>query len=90
MIRELLARYPRLYLEPLPAYAPHLNPVEFIWSYLKYGRLANFVPKHLGQLDKTLQAHLERNQTPAKPPQIPLARLGTTLSKYGLYLTEDQ
>jgi hypothetical protein len=47
LIRELLARYPRLQLEPMPAYAPQLNPVEFIWSYLKYGRLANFVPKHL-------------------------------------------
>src|SRR5205823_4046570 len=34
LIRQLLARYPRLHLEPLPAYAPQLNPVEFIWSYL--------------------------------------------------------
>jgi len=58
LIRELLARYPRLHLEPLPADAPQLNPVEFIWSYLKYGRLANFVPKHLCHLDQTVQAHL--------------------------------
>ena len=42
----------------MPAYAPHLNPVEFIWSYLKYGRLANFVPKDLRHLDQTVQAHL--------------------------------
>jgi putative transposase len=58
LIRELLARYPRLGLEPLPTYAPQLNPVEFVWSYLKYGQLANFVPKHLRQLDQTVQAHL--------------------------------
>ena len=58
LIRELLARYPRLQLEPQPTYAPQLNPVEFVWSYLKYGRLANFVPKHLGHLDQTVQAHL--------------------------------
>lgn len=30
-IRELLARFPRLYLERLPGYAPDLNPVER-WS----------------------------------------------------------
>lgn len=58
VIRGLLARYPRLQLEPMPAYAPQLNPVEFVWSYLKYGRLANFVPKHLRDLDQTVQAHL--------------------------------
>jgi putative transposase len=66
LIRGLLARYPRLQLEPLPAYAPQLNPVEFIWSYLKYGRLANFVPKHLGHLDQTVQAQLrEIKQRPS-------------------------
>jgi hypothetical protein len=66
------------------------NPVEFVWSYLKYGRLANFVPKHLGHLDQTVQAHLERSQPQAEPAQIPLARFRATLSKYGHYLTEDQ
>lgn len=29
LVRDLLARYPRLQLEPLPAYAPQLNPAEF-------------------------------------------------------------
>ena len=24
--------------------APDLNPAELLWSYLKYGRLANFAP----------------------------------------------
>ena len=66
------------------------NPVEFVWSYLKYGQLANFVPKHLRDLDQTVQAHLERRQTQAEAPQIPLAGLRATLSKYGHYLTEDQ
>lgn len=30
LLRDLLARYPRLQLEPLPAYAPQLNPAEFV------------------------------------------------------------
>jgi transposase len=38
----------------------------------------------------TSRAHLERRQTPAAPPQIPLARLRATPSKYVHYLTEDQ
>ena len=27
-----------------PPYAPDLNPVELLWGYLKYGRLANLTP----------------------------------------------
>jgi transposase len=30
--------------EPLPAYAPELNPVEATWSQTKYHDLANYVP----------------------------------------------
>ena len=37
-----------LTLERLPAYAPDLNPVEAVWSWLKYGQLANFVPDGVG------------------------------------------
>jgi transposase len=44
-IREAVARFaPRLHLERLPPYAPMLNPVESVWSWLKYGRLANYTP----------------------------------------------
>jgi transposase len=50
-IRELLRRFPRLSLERLPAYAPELNPVEWLWAYLKYGRLANFVPEDVEHLE---------------------------------------
>ena len=59
LIRELCARCPRLHLERLPAYAPELNPVEWIWSHLKYGRLANFVPRHVQHLDQVVQEHLQ-------------------------------
>jgi putative transposase len=50
-MREFLQANPRLRLERLPAYAPDLNPVEVVWSWLKWGRLANFVPDDLSELD---------------------------------------
>lgn len=50
-IRAFLRRNKRLRLVRLPAYAPDLNPVEAAWSWLKWGRLANFVPDDLDQLD---------------------------------------
>ena len=58
LIRALCARHPRLHLERLPAYAPDLNPVEFLWSHLKYARLPHFVPKNLSHLDRTVRSHL--------------------------------
>jgi len=65
LIRALCARHPRLHLERLPAYAPDCNPVEFVWSHLKYGRLANFVPESLSDLDQTVCSHLQSvGQTP--------------------------
>jgi transposase len=51
VVRKFLGRNRRLTLEPLPAYAPELNPVEAVWSWLKYGELANYVPEDVGRLD---------------------------------------
>ena len=34
----------RLALDYLPAYAPELNPVEYIWGYWKHHELPNFCP----------------------------------------------
>ncbi len=51
LIREFLRRNKRLTLERLPAYAPDLNPVEAVWSWLKYGQLANFIPDGVGDLN---------------------------------------
>ena len=51
LIRAFLKRNRRLTLERLPAYAPALNPVEAVWSWLKYGQLANDVPDGIPELD---------------------------------------
>ena len=57
-IREFLKANPRLWLERLPAYAPDLNPVEPVWSWLKWGKLANFVPDDLVELDDWVVQYL--------------------------------
>ena len=57
-VRAVCAHFPRLHLERLPAYAPDLNPVEFVWSHLKYGRMANFIPQNVRHLDQVVQSHL--------------------------------
>lgn len=58
LVRELLARFPRLHLERLPAYAPDHNPVEMVWAHLKHGQMANFVPRHVHHLDRVVRGHL--------------------------------
>jgi putative transposase len=45
-IRELVDQSRgQLDIEPLPAHAPELMPVEPLGSWLKYGRLCNFAPR---------------------------------------------
>jgi transposase len=58
LIRELLRRFPRLWLERLPPYAPDLNPVEALWKHLKYDRMANFAPADVPELDTVVNQHL--------------------------------
>ena len=58
-IRELLSRFAdRLTLEKLPPYAPMLNPVESLWSWLKWQRLSNFPPHDARELDARVTAEL--------------------------------
>jgi putative transposase len=58
-IRKLQQDYPRLHLEELPAYAPELNPVECVWSYLKWGRLCNYAPESPETLDEKILNELD-------------------------------
>lgn len=60
VMRAFLARNKRVWLERLPAYAPELNPVEQVWSWLKFGQLANFVPNDLAELDAEINNRLKR------------------------------
>src|SRR2546428_770697 len=50
LVRTWLATHPRWAIVWFPPYAPELNPVELLWSYLKYGRLANFAPDTVDEI----------------------------------------
>jgi putative transposase len=55
----------RFRFELLPPYAPMLNPVEPLWSWLKFGRWSNFAPRDAEHLNSVLVpelAALKRNQ----------------------------
>lgn len=58
-IRALEAQFAdRLSVERLPPFAPMLNPVEPLWSWLKYSRLNNFAPRDPAELDGRVIAEL--------------------------------
>ena len=59
-INELVAQAQgRLILEPLPAYASALMPVEFLWRWLKYDRLCNFAARDAAQLNEAVIGELD-------------------------------
>ena len=59
-IRELVEESQgRLEIEPLPAHAPELMPVEFLWRWLKYGRLCNFAPRDAHHLNQAVVRELD-------------------------------
>jgi transposase len=49
-------------LEFLPAYAPELNPVEYLWAHWKQHEMANFCPKDFTVLSAFARARLKRIQ----------------------------
>jgi transposase len=50
IVRAYLAEHPEIVTEDLPIYAPQLNPDELVWSWSKYGRLANLAADNTDQL----------------------------------------
>ncbi len=50
MIWDFALANPRLTLEWLPTYAPELNPVEWLWSYLKGHSLSHLCPGDVEEL----------------------------------------
>jgi transposase len=59
LVKTWLAGQKDVVLEDLPAYAPALNPDEMVWSWLKYGRLANLSPSDVRELRDQLLTELE-------------------------------
>jgi transposase len=59
-VKDFLKVKPSIEAVALPPYAPELNPVDLVWSYVKYGRLANYCPYDLNELRTTLTAEFAR------------------------------
>jgi len=56
-VRTFLARLPGANSHLLPAYAPELNPVEYLWDYLKINPLANLAPDDAEALAVLTRGH---------------------------------
>jgi transposase len=56
LVEELQAH---LDIELLPPYASSLMPVEFLWRWLKYGRLCNFTPRDAEDLNAAVVQELD-------------------------------
>jgi transposase len=52
----------RVWGERLPAYAPELNPIEYLWGNVKGNDLANFSPKELMELSTAARNALSRKR----------------------------
>ena len=59
----------KIHVEPLPAYAPDLNPVEWLWRHLKEVELGNVSCLDLDQLHQEL--HLALGRLRQKPGLVP-------------------
>lgn len=61
LVKEfLIEQKGKIWLERLPAYAPELNPVEYIWGHWKKHELPNFCPKDYFQLSTQARKALRR------------------------------
>ncbi len=49
-VTDYLVKHKTVRIEYFPPYAPELNPVDRIWSYVKYGLLANYCSYSLTEL----------------------------------------
>jgi transposase len=58
-VKTFVRQHPRLHVHPLPAYAPELNPDEWVWTKFKHD-LANGAPEDLEQLDAQLRRSFRR------------------------------
>ena len=58
-VKQWITAHPRLQVEEFPAYAPELNPAEYVWAQTDRA-LANSAPAHLGQLHGLLKTSVRR------------------------------
>jgi transposase len=59
-VMDHLGKHRTIVVEPFPPYAPELNPVDNVWSYVKWGRLPNYAPPDLIELRNRLTKEFRR------------------------------
>lgn len=59
-VMDHLGKHRTIVVETLPLYAPELNPVNYVWSYVKWGRFPNYAPPDLTELRRRLTAEFRR------------------------------
>lgn len=62
IVKEYIACHPWISAEYFPAYAPELNPVEYVWATAKNHDLANLYPAGLADLDARIRRMKRRLQ----------------------------
>ena len=65
MVVTFLKHHPRIHIERFPAYAPELNPVEYLWSQTD-SALSNGAPENTSALSVKLRKELERIRSSQK------------------------
>lgn len=60
LVRQWLAKHRRIRTEHFPAYAPDVNPDEFVWAHTKYERLCNYAAPTLYDLRERIANELKQ------------------------------
>jgi len=83
-VQNYLSTTDHIVTETFPPNAPNLNPVDSVWSYIKYARLPNYTPYDLFELRRRLTTEFRRLQ---RQPNLLLSFISRTgLNPAGLYL----
>jgi transposase len=61
-IIKYLHAHREITVELFPPYAPELNPVDYVWAYVKYARLPNYAPPNLAELRARITKEFRRLQ----------------------------
>lgn len=62
VVLHFLHKHRTIVVEEFPPYAPELNPVDYVWSYVKYARLANNCPPSLDVLRNQITVEFRQLQ----------------------------
>jgi len=81
LVKEYIERTPGIEAEEFPPYAPELNPVDYVWSYVKYARLANYCPKDLTELRQRITDELTCVSAQPKLLKALFSRAGLPLNE---------